>query len=521
MIDLNNLLVGKDGVSLEDRIRLHRYMSSKVSEYVPWENDGRSPQRRFHGGARYCRKRVYRAGNRTGKTTAGAWEAWAWVTGWAWWLGLCPFKPPVHIWCSGLDWVQHVGGVMWPAVKEWVDWDDVRSVNWFRKQEPEIPTELVLHNGSTLTFKSAEAGRDKYQGQKLHGAWTDEEHPTDVIEELRARLLDYGGHLWVTCTPVRRERWIQDMEREDNTLVVRASMRDAAEAGLLDEEAVEDYLSNLPDRQAKVRDLGDFAALEGLVWGEFHRDTHTLVPRDGGLYLPGGAERLYSYPLPQRYSRWAAMDFGYGVPAAVVVVAEDNSTTPPTLIVERVLYSAGIRASKWADILEGSCEYGGGQEGPVLPPLAQALITDHDAAERAELRAKGVDTRPAFKDVVPGLESVERMMEPRSDNGMPRLLFIRHDRDAPRHPRTGRIDAEALCWEIEGYRYPETKADDRKDPSKDLPVKKDDHACDALRYLVACWERTRKAAPPLPSGSGSRRKPPMSGLADPPAGLRR
>ncbi len=56
----------------------------------------------------------------------------------------------------------------------------------------------------------------------------------------------------------------------------------------------------------------------------------------------------------------------------------------------------------------------------------------------------------------------------------------------------GRCDAERLAWEFELYHYPPHNPD-RPSP-RDQPVKKDDHALDALRYLVMAWEQCRLGA---------------------------
>jgi hypothetical protein len=59
----------------------------------------------------------------------------------------------------------------------------------------------------------------------------------------------------------------------------------------------------------------------------------------------------------------------------------------------------------------------------------------------------------------------------------------------------GRCDLDKVFWEAEHYHYPQVK-ENRPDP-KDRPVKKDDHAMDALRYLLLSWE-TFRGGPPRP-----------------------
>jgi len=452
------------------------YFASRLSRFVPWSDpvSGASPQRAFLRAAGQTRVRIYRGGNQTGKTTIGmAVDPLLRCLGWH------PFarhQPPVHGWLSALDWEWGIGTVIWPAMKAWIPWNMVRSVRWYRKSEPELPASIVFTNGSQLDFKSAEAGRGKYQGAPLHFVGVDEEHPSDIVEECRARLVRRGGDFWATLTPLRRERWVLDLERLAGTITIRADMRAAARAGILDQKAVDDFGASLPDRQRDVRLAGDYAAIEGLVYPGFHRDLHVLHPR-GNVLLTHGGDVVCPWPIPANWLRYAAIDFGFGNPTAIVQCAVRPDFDE--CIVESVIYARSIRASRWAEIIP-----------QVIPPLRAPLFADHDASERAELAAKGVATLAADKDVVIGLESVERWLHPRPDrNGLPRMRFVVHEGVGPSNPLVGRTDAHTLVWELEGYRYPEAKREDSPAP-RDLPVKKDDHACDALRYLVRGLEKT-------------------------------
>ena len=477
--------INREGISTAEVRRLQRYMSSPLHNYIPWKADDRSPQRAFHAAAKEHRIRVYRAGNRTGKTVAFCAEAVAWTSGYGWYFGWVPFKPPVYGWVSVLDWEWGVGEVLWPIMRPMIDFREVRSVKWYRKSDPELPSTIIWRNGSQMTFKSAATGRGKYQGAKLHFAGIDEEHPGDIVQEIRARLLDRGGHLWVTCTPILRSRWLQSLEKERGCVTIRASMRDAAKAGLLDQQAVEDYLGNLPDAQAKVRDLGDFAGLEGLVYPEFSRITHVLQPNPKGNQLVGHeGEVIAPWPLPRTWPRVAAIDFGYGNPCSILFAAIEPASL--TIFVYRVLYKSGIWASRWADILEEHFEW-------ELDNLYFPMVADWDAAERAELRAKGIDTISANKEIYEGLDCVGRWLHVRAD-GRPRIYFVEwaDGRKPPTIRELGRVDCHKLTWEMEGYRMCEKKKEEDPD-KKDVPVKADDHSMDALRYLCMEVEKRWKS----------------------------
>lgn len=465
--------------------RLAVFLASPLGRFHSWRTpDGTCPQAKFLRGFGTHRKLVFRSGNRVGKTSVGAVAANLLASGFHPWA---KFTGPTHGWVSTLSW-DFCAEVIWPAVKAFLPMALVRSIT-FRKGassddgQKQIPDRVLFWDGSTITFKSAEQKRAKYQGAKLHWMWFDEEHPADIVEEGRARLIDLAGYLLVTLTPVMRARWVSVLEREEGTLVVRASMLDAARAGILPMEEVLAYERSLPDRQRRVRIHGDLVALEGLVYPDFSRHTHCAIVQ-GDRLVSGGIS--WPWPLPGSWPRWAAIDFGYANPTAVVLAVRDPFHN--RLIVTQLLYANQIRATAWAAHIKR-----------LLHPetLAHPPFADHDAFARAELDNEGVVTSAAEKDVDSGIEAVERMLLPCGD-GAPGLILVidegLHDREL------GRIDADKLAWELEGYHYAEQK-EDRPD-IKDVPVKSWDHGADAIRYLIKGWER-HAGGPPQPPSTGA------------------
>ena len=461
------------------------FLYSPIGKFETWQTpDGKNPQGAYLRAAQIFRKVIFRSGNRVGKTTIGVVNAIMLACGWQQWAIAGGMPVPNRGWVSTLSW-EFCAEVIWPIFLEYLPEDQVAGIAYRRQGRKPIPDKVVFRNGSTITFKSAEQKRGKYQGASLNWLWLDEEHPADIVEEGRARLVDQAGHLFVTLTPVMRARWVSELEREQGVFVARASMLMAAEAGILPMQEVLDYARALPERQRRVRVHGEFVALEGLVYADFARVTHCAFPR-GDRLVCGEVE--WPWPLPKTWKRRAAIDFGFTNPTAIPVAVEDPFHN--RLIVETVLYAPQIRATLWAQHINR-----------LVPKLHRSMVADHDAFARAELEGEGINTVAANKDVDSGLEAVERLLLPCGD-GAPGLILVID----PSHldPKLGRIDAEKLAWEMEGYHYPERK-DDKPDP-KDAPVKKDDHACDALRYMVKDWEASRGGAPLPPSMKDSPRQ---------------
>lgn len=463
------------------------YLSSRLAQWRPWQTpEGRAPQRDFLRAAATHRMRSYRGGNQSGKTTALAIDTALRLQGWH------PFarrQGPVHGWWSALDWDFGVGAIAWPRLKPWLEPSMISSIAWQRRADPEIPTTVNFKNGSRLEFKSADSGRAKYQSATLDFVCMDEEHPAEIVEEIRMRLLVRSGDLFWGLTPIGRERWVLELERSRECKVVRASTLDAARAGLLPLADVQSLADSLPDRQRKVRILGEHTQLEGLVYPEFSEEVHVVEPR-GDRLLTRADEDRYPWPLPPSWPRFAAIDLGYSVPTAVVYGAVDPGDN--SLIVERVPYAAGIRASRWGEVLP---------EVVPVKTLAASMIADPSAAdERSELGAKGIPTYAAENAILTGIEAVERFLTLNA-RPRPRLHLVVHPSEPPRHPAVGRYDAHHLVWEMHGYQYP--KQDGAGAAKKDLPVKKDDHACDALRYLVTYLEQRWGGKPSFAFGTAS------------------
>ena len=106
------------------------------------------------------------------------------------------------------------------------------------------------------------------------------------------------------------------------------------------------------------------------------------------------------------------------------------------------------------------------KEGNIYKVPIQVTVADHDAQDNAEIKEYGIFTKEAKKDVSVGIQKVAERLVVQKD-GRPRLFIFNN--------------CSNLISEIGKYRWQESK---EGRPVKEEPLKIDDHACDALRYMI-------------------------------------
>lgn len=156
-----------------------------------------------------------------------------------------------------------------------------------------------LKNGSLITFKTYEQGREKFQSAGKRWIWFDEEPPSDIYEECVVRS-EAGVPLdmWITMTPVNGMTWIYDEIYMDpgNPLYYVSEEVGWDDNPFLTAEQKGIMRSVLEKRgqRIEVREKGRFMARVGLVCSWWRREKHlrqyTEFPKDWAYYevLDGG-----------------------------------------------------------------------------------------------------------------------------------------------------------------------------------------------------------------------------------------
>ncbi len=159
-------------------------------------------------------ERAAMAANRVGKSFGlGGFETSLHLIGWYpdWWVGF-RYREPVNAWVAG-DTSQTTRDVpqailMGPPGRMGtglIPADKIEDSTPSRGIADSLDTVQVKHSSggtSILQFKSYDQGRKKFQGTSKHWIWCDEEPPRDVYDECRTRIMDCGGRMVSTFTPL-------------------------------------------------------------------------------------------------------------------------------------------------------------------------------------------------------------------------------------------------------------------------------------------------------------------------------
>ena len=404
--------------------------------YVP-----HARQREFHAAGAQARERLFLAGNRVGKTLAGAVEMGFHLTGLYpdWWQGV-RFDRPVEAWAASVsrevtrDILQqtYMGG------------DGRRGV---------IPRRLLagmsLKNGvagavdilkvrhaaggiSTLGFKSFDQGRASFQGTARDIIHLDEEPDVEVYEECLLRTLTVGGHVMLTMTPLLgmtdMVRHFTERERGVGKAVVRAGWADTThlDAGMLDS-----LRRSLRPHEVLAREFGEPAVGRGRVYP-----------------VEEAALRVPRFVIPPHWKRCMGVDFGWSNPTAAVWLAWDEA--------KDIVYVTDIYWASEKVPAEHAAEIGrrGSWIPAVCDPAGQA-VGQKDGISMVEMyAAAGLRFEMADNGVEAGLMHVLERMR----NGTLRVMD----------------DLEGWWREFRLYHR----------DAKGRVVKRDDHLMDAMRYAV-------------------------------------
>ena len=387
-------------------------------------------------------------GNRSGKSILGSMFCVASAASSSeWWVrewlnnnnlphDIVPKKPSKVI-CSALSYADALSYVR-PNITKYL------PVNCtFRKWSAQDRASVILPNGGMITSYSAESGRKKYQGVSCSLAFLDEEHESEIFDELLMRIIDVKGKIFMSMTPLLGITWpneyfIANPKSQnsfkyhslcglDNPYISSVKMRRA--------------VNHLSEESQQSRLYGHFTNQTGLVYSEFQNNLHVI---DG-------------FEIPKEWKMYRAIDFGVVHDFACLVIAHNEKTNTLFVIDEyykteqTTIYNGNMVRSKFD------------KYGPFDFTVCDSASKD---ARLLIARHCGIMNKPApkFIGVVNTINLVKGKLSPDAD-GKPHLFVFKN--------------CKRLIKEFRLYSW------SKKSTGKDQVIKKNDHGLDSLRYLIA------------------------------------
>lgn len=389
------------------------------------------------------------AGNRTGKSTTGAVSVVAAM------IDKHPFwtieTPPSRrlIWCVSLDFTTARRTTIQKVI-EYAPTDMV--ARWYEQDKI-----LKFKHGGEIQFRSAEVGREHFQGAEIDCCWMDEEPPEDVFQECMARTVDRRGKILLTMTPLKGMTWVYDRiwmacpENGGEDDRIRVIQSDVHENSHLPKDEVLAWEASMSEEERQMRISGKFISLEGFIWAKEIEDSHAILD--------------HPYPIDTYWRKCRAIDPGARNPAACVWMAVDPAGC---IYVYDYFQAAGKATKDFAqEIIKRSGGYPDAWKG-------MTLIDPSAAQWKIDLLDHGIYCEDADNDVFAGIMRVKGLFH------AGKLRIYPHCKQLIK-------DCKRYQWD------PASKRGNKDGPEK--PKKRDDHGPDALRYACMALRGVKAVAP--------------------------
>jgi phage terminase large subunit-like protein len=435
-------------------------------------------------------------GNRSGKTEEGAFITVAWALGKEFFLGEPAYEwikdlpipePPCNIWVVGLDYGL-LKNVIWQEKLR-----TGRQHPPLLPRDPEVITKVIdgefqvyFANGSILTGKSADAGREKFQGASIDLAWIDEECESDVFDEIYQRTADCAGKILLTLTPLVdiasgvRTPWVFDLYEEmkqgrKDIAFVKLSVLDNPYVPADEKEKLVDKWGGHFEESARL--YGDFIQRSGLVYNLWDPAIHVVDP----------------IKIPRDWRRIVSIDpAATGTTAALWAAVEPGNNN---LHLYREYYESNRVVSEHAKSL---LLQNGGEPIDIwlLDPKWGSQRNNETHKTGLQLyRENGIPARSAsvnYEDY--GLNAAREYISANLDS-------------SPRHPKVFvHKGLKHFQFEITHYVWDTFGKGQMRGLSKDKPMKRDDHLMNAFQYLCCLHPAGRKSGAYIRDEAGKKQQ---------------
>lgn len=407
--------------------------------------------------------------------------------------------PDTPFWCIAESYEQVMSTVWHQKLKEilpseWIDWG---RITWYNEKRgwpaavPLMPISGEKNGNWIIEFKSYEQGRHMMSAAAIGGAWFTEQFPWELfVEVLRGcREYSFPGSIFLEQTPVDPEKsidlenayedWLAGSEQFSSWQFFRLNTESALRDGHVTKEWYDTFFGSISEEMQETRKHGLFSSYEGAIYQSYQPSLHVVPddhPRDGEGYIT----------LPPNSWHRRAIDWGASEEHPLCVLWGARDGFGCWWIYDE--YWSVLQTEPWSfhiNVIKGrhhweSVFHGNTYGDPSRPDLIR------------EFGFGGVDVVAARNDVYPGIETVRKLLGVNSVTQAPMLVI-------------DRVNCPFLARQMVTYRW--LKSSGRgvnPQVAQPKPLKKDDDAVDALRYLVHS-ERVLGVSPNIGALSGKRK----------------
>lgn len=355
-------------------------------------------------------------------------------------------------------------------------YDDLEA-NLITEWKEKVPEQLYeyneskhiakLINGSTVRFRYVKSYQDakKYQGRSFDFIGVDEltKHEEKTVQELLSCLRSPKGfptRFRATCNPGGighawvKKRYILATEKGEKSIIDEVSGNTIAfiPAKVYDNKQIMDNdpayvrrLENLPEDKRKAYLHGDWDAFEGQAFDEWRDDIHIVQP----------------FRIPSTWKKFRGIDYGRTAPFCCLWGAMDQDGN---MFIYREAYEAGMDATDQAKLIN-EMNNGDDIQHTVLDSACW-IPNQHGESIADTYFENGLLCDQASKNRLNGKDRVHMWLKVLKDhNGVEysRLNIFKSCRDLLRTLPALPLDEKNI---------------------EDVDTKAEDHAYDALRYLL-------------------------------------
>jgi len=301
---------------------------------------------------------------------------------------------------------------------------------------------------SRIGFKSCDQGREKFQGTSLDYVWFDEEPPEDIYIECKMRVMDINGELFGTMTPLKGLTFVYNeiyLNQHNDPNVWHIFMQ-WDDNPYISEEAKNAMKASMSEEELKSRQFGEFRDFGGRVYTEFDERVNVIEPFDVPLEWQDkiSIDPGLKNPLS---AHWYCVDYD----GNVYVVAEHYES-------ERDISYHSEQIKSISDQLNWHRGYGGMIEAIIDSAANQQTLASSKSVTEL-FYDYGILVNPQVnKDMFSGIQRVKSYLK--NAKGESKLFIFK--------------TCTNLIRELKTYHW----------GNSDVPVKKDDHSLDELRYYI-------------------------------------